>query len=821
MTLLSHSLVAGEPLRLWTVGATREQPYDLPDLPMKGEMDPFFFLTKDKNFIPHEYPCRTQFAADHRGRRPEVAAVPGDRVWLPFGSPRLDLSGFWFRATRIATVATCVVQANRAGPARFALRTCGGAVLTVNGAEVGWMAPYKRNAESRAEFAADLVAGANTIQVAFDDLAERDARYFIQLDWLDGPGGVTGIPVADEAVARAVETALATMHFDAPAYSGGTVALTLPRPIHVDAAVGVTVEGDFMSHEALALERHLPAGAGRLELAAVADLPGDFRHFRVTLTAAGFSAGRTFGVEVCDLAAQAAVPATLDARVVEALQWVADKAEPDTVAALARLALGLGDARTEAMIAGTLPVIENCWDCADFALVPLLWGRIRFGDLMSDALRARVDAAILGYRYWMDEPGNDVQWYFSENHALLFHTSAYLAGNLLPDATFRRSGRTGAGQSVAGRDRVRAWLDHFEQWEMAEFNSAPYFPIDLKGLLALFALAPDRDIRERAERSIRRLLLMVANSAHHGILTAAQGRSYEHTLRAGRTLELSAISRLCFGTGNLGSRFHALPGLALAIRDHGLALDETLAERASLAAGEQEWMFKQGEGGFASLYHAKTPDWAMGSAAHYRWFDWGYQETLIHARIGTNPDAQVWLTHPGEVIHSGYGRPSYWGGSASVPRVQQYRGLALVWFDGVAEQPGFTHAWFPAKAFDAARVARDTALARSGNGAILVRASGPLEMLAEGPTTGCELRLAGRQGWWLVRTGAGNLDAHAARFGRLAAHGTVRGDVTVDDPEYGLVQFQVDGSVTAEGRTLRPSDWTVQGSRSLRDVMKG
>ncbi|TGU53222.1 hypothetical protein EN791_034585, partial [Mesorhizobium sp. M2D.F.Ca.ET.148.01.1.1] len=92
----------------------------------------------------------------------------------------------------------------------------------------------------------------------------------------------------------------------------------------------------------------------------------------------------------------------------------------------------------------------------------------------------------------MDEPGNDVQWYFSENHALLFHTAAYIAGGLLPEARFTRSGRLGREQSAVGAARVRAWLEHFEAWEMAEFNSAPYFPIDLKGLCALYAQAPDK-----------------------------------------------------------------------------------------------------------------------------------------------------------------------------------------------------------------------------------------------------------------------------------------------------------------------------------------
>jgi hypothetical protein len=61
------------------------------------------------------------------------------------------------------------------------------------------------------------------------------------------------------------------------------------------------------------------------------------------------------------------------------------------VAAQARLSLGLGDARTARMIGDTLPTIEDGWDFADFALVPLLWGRTRWGGLMPDDLRARVD----------------------------------------------------------------------------------------------------------------------------------------------------------------------------------------------------------------------------------------------------------------------------------------------------------------------------------------------------------------------------------------------------------------------------------------------
>ena len=817
--LLLRPLAPGEPFTAWRVSPVAEERFDVAPRPMAGEMDPFFFLTREKNFIPHEYPCRTEFAERYRGRRPEERPTPGEmRAVLGFGSPRLDLSGFWFRPTRLAARAEAVLLCERPGKARLRLATCGGAILRVGGFEVLWTAEYKRNYETMAEVDVDLPEGESRVELFLDDLAERDTRFYAQLDWLDGPPAQAGLPVeGDPAHAAAVEAALESMHFPRLSHNGGPVALVLPKPLTVAAEATIRIEGDFMSHDPLAPIRvTLPSGAERLEIGRAEDLPADFRHFDVTLAVPGFAASRVFGTEISHAAAQGPAPANLKERIEEALEAVAKGGEADTVRALARLARGDGGPETRAMIEATLPRIDDCWDCADFALVPLIWSRMQWPDLLGEDLCDRIDRTILGYRYWMDEPGDDVQWYFSENHALLFHTAAHLGGHLLPDATFVRSGRSGREQSAMGADRLRAWLDHFEVWEMAEFNSAPYFPIDLKGLTALFALSPDAEIRKRAGRGIGRLVEIVANSAHRGVLTGAQGRSYEHTLRAARTLELSAIGRMLWGTGSHGARFHATPQLALCLRDHGLDLPDLASRAVWDSEDAQEWAFAQGENGFARLYHHKTRDHAMGSAAGYRWGEWGYQETLIHARLGTNPDAQLWINHPGEVIHSGFGRPSYWGGSASVPRVQQYRDLALVVFDGVPPQPDFTHAFFPASAFDLAQVEGDTAWAAAGDGRLMLRASGPLSEVSEGPSARCELRLAARKGWWLLRLGSAGLhgaaEGFAERFAGLAPSGT-NGDVTVMDPDYGEVHFFDEGTVAAEGRRLVPSEWIVAGTR--------
>ncbi len=816
MSRLTRPLGSGEPVTLWRHSAIAEAPWDVTERPMEGEMDPFFFLTRERNFIPHEYPCRTDFAETFRGKAPDEAATgPVETVWLGFGSPRIDLSGFWFRPTRIAARAETRIVADTAGLARLRLATCGGAVLRLNGKTALSMSGYRRNFEAEAEVVVDLAAGENVVSLYLDDLAERDTRFYAELTYLDGPAAIQAIPAPPSAAD--IEAALKRMHFARPAHDGGPVTVLLAGSLPVAMRATARIAGDFMSHDlAPAVATDLAVGADRFELGDAGDFPADFRHVEVTLEADGFAATRVLGTEIAHRAAQGPAPAHLSDRIVEALQTVAREGEADTVTALARLALGDAGRDTRAMIEAALPRIDACWDCADFALVPLIFARARFGDALGD-LAARIDETVLNYRYWMDEPGNDVQWYFSENHALLFHTAAHLGGALLPGATFRRSGRTGAAHSAVGAERLHGWFDHFERWEMAEFNSAPYFPIDLKGLTALQALSPDARLRERAAAAIARLVELVANSAHRGILTAAQGRSYEHSLRSTMTLELTAIGRLLWGTGSYGSRFHALPGLALCLRDHGLVLPDWKDRADWSAPDSQEWRFAQGKDRIAKLYHHKTAEHALGSAVAYRWGEWGYQETLIHLRMGDDPNAQVWINHPGEVIHSGFGRPSYWGGSASVPRVQQYRDLAVVRFAGQPSQPGFTHAWFPRAAFDATALDGRIATARAGGAHLMLKGSAALEAVTAGPTAGSELRLAGRDGWWLVRLGSdalhGDGDSFARRFAALEIDQD--GDaLVVSDPDYGTVRFEGSGAVEAEARRIDPDDFTVEGTRT-------
>ncbi len=810
-------IASGEAIRHWQLSEITQERYDVPPRTMHGEMDPFFFLTTHKNFIPHEYPCRSDFVRDYRGRQPiPMADCALVRWWHPFGSSRVDLSGFWFRPTRIAAWARTFIAAEEAGEARLRLITCGGALLVVAELEVLWSADYQRNLEEAHEVTVALRKGMNEIRIYFDDLAERDTRFFFQLDYLSGVRASVALPVPIEAtLAHDIEAMLDDMAFDRPAYFSGDVTVVFPFAAPADIEVTTTVTGDFISLEPVTFNTRLRQGETRLVIAPVDTIPADFRHFRMTLNIGKFSASRVLGVEICPTQRQGIAPAQLAERIDEALTVVSEHSERSSVRALARLASGRAGADTDAMIAEALPAVIDCHDCADFTLVPLLWCRMSYGDAIAPAVRTQVDAAILNFRYWMDEPGNDVQWYFSENHALLFHTAAYLAGSLFPEAIFVRSGRKGAEQSATGCLRIIGWLDHFETWEMAEWNSAPYFPIDLKGLTALAALAPDLAIRDRARAGIVRLLELVARSSHQGLITASQGRSYEHTLRAGRSLELSGIARLIWGKGWYGGRFHALPQLAVLMRDYGFSIPEELSGIALYQGDDAlEWCFSQGENRIAALYHYKTQHIAMGSIAGYRWGQWGYQETCLHLRLGEQPEAQFWINHPGETIQSGFGRPSYWGGCGTLPRVHQYRALAVLDFDIHEGQPDFSHAWLPTDAFDEIKLEGNSLTFRSGRGMALIMGSQPFELLTTGPTRNCEIRLPGRKARWLIRLGddnaIGDLEFFSARFAALSVK-EKDGDFVIEDPDYGRIVFRASGEIEAEGRHLRPYEWSTTG----------
>ena len=214
----------------------------------------------------------------------------------------------------------------------------------------------------------------------------------------------------------------------------------------------------------------------------------------------------------------------------------------------------------------------------------------------------------------------------------------------------------------------------------------------------------------------------------------------------------------------------------------------------------------------------------MGSAARYRWFDWGYQETLVHAAprhraAGADldqPPRRDDPVRPRPAVLLGRQRPRF-------RACQQYRGLAVLDFDGVEPTAGFTHAWFPRAAFDESASTAPAAFARSGEGLACCcrrrcaaadrrRARRRLRAAA-----GRAARAAGSLR--LGETGAHGAGERSARFAGLAARGSRDGRSSLTIPTTVWSSSEPDGTVGgrrphARPRRLDPQAGTLPGRRA-------
>ncbi len=193
---------------------------------------------------------------------------------------------------------------------------------------------------------------------------------------------------------------------------------------------------------------------------------------------------------------------------------------------------------------------------------------------------------------------------------------------------------------------------------------------------------------------------------------------------------------------------------------------------------------------------------------------------MLHLRLGDRPEAQIWINHPGERILSGYGRPSYWGGCGTLPRVHQYRDLAIVDFELKPEQLDFTHAWLPEAEMDEVQHAGERVFVRAGAALGVLIGSASIRK----DRRGADRRLrdpASRPALPLDRAprpmsaARGACETFARRFAGLAVADGPDGEIWLDDPDYGRVVCRLDGKILAEGGMVDPAAWTIAGHARL------
>ena len=721
-------------------------------------------------------------------RRPLVTeqAIPvvtegGPVSWRsPFGRPDagslarvhtgwdglVDWSQFCFTPEYRHSVAATVLEVDQAEWRTLEIACTGPVALWVDGELAGVYTEFAYMEPIASPVRVRLRSGLTTVVAATWQVAFREVRHVLSMR-------VIGLPVrvvipsggADERAAVVAENVLESIGVERWAVGDRVATLTGPSGVALAASVGGGEPTTLvLTDGSAALPLPADAAAGSSTMLATGELLITLR-----VDAPECPVTRSLRVATIPASTRTAPSGDPESWRRELLDAVA-AGNPSSARALAR------DTVEPADLVPALTMIDSRCDCADFEAVGLLHLLHRVPvDRWPSGLRDRVVGSMLGFKFWIDQPGLDAMCYFTENHQFVWHTAELLAGELFAGEAFSNAGWKGADHAAHGRELAMEWLRRKLTGGFSEFDSNAYLAIDALALCSLVEFAADVEVRQLAECVLDKILLTLASNSWRGIHGAAHGRSYVPTLRSSRFEETAPIMWSLWGMGSLNTAVLPATVLSTARRYRVPPIVRAIATRLP-----EEWDGRQVYRGDYRLHHDllerpygsdvrvwRTPDAMLSSVQDYRSGLPGLQEHIWGATLA--PEVQVFATNPAADTNSSSARPNGWAGQRILPRARQHRGTVFA-----LHRSGPTHLWFPAPLMDEWREDGPWLAARVGDGYVAVAAGGGFDMVRAGEEAGQAFHPRG-DGRGFVTT-----------VGRAAVHGSFGEFVAaLTEPEFG------------------------------------
>lgn len=164
------------------------------------------------------------------------------------------------------------------------------------------------------------------------------------------------------------------------------------------------------------------------------------------------------------------------------------------------------------------------FDCADFRAQMLF--KIFKDCPLSNRCSILIKNTFLGFKYFMDEPGDDSMCYWSENHQILFAVSEFLAGQEWPDDVFVNDGKTGKEHIQKAITRIDAWMQQRFNYGFSEYLSNNYLAEDIAPMANFIAYADDKKRVEQMKIIMDILWLDVALNSVNNRFVAVSSRMY-------------------------------------------------------------------------------------------------------------------------------------------------------------------------------------------------------------------------------------------------------------------------------------------------------
>ncbi len=176
----------------------------------------------------------------------------------------------------------------------------------------------------------------------------------------------------------------------------------------------------------------------------------------------------------------------------------------------------------------TAAFLDSRQDTSDFRLPSILALLYEFPDHLKAVDLSTLKEALLHYKYWITDPGEDSMVYWSENHQILGATGEYLSGQLFRQETFTNTGLSGIDHEQRARERILTWLGFRWDHGFTEWYSNTYYKEDISALAALISYAEDEEIVFKATAIMDLLLYDMASQSFQGTFISSSGRAYEH-----------------------------------------------------------------------------------------------------------------------------------------------------------------------------------------------------------------------------------------------------------------------------------------------------
>lgn len=700
-----------------------------------------------------DLPCRKHFWQQMAERVVHIKdKADCSNIYFANGKRKVDFSGFIYIPTHVQHWAETQLVSPQQQVCRFKLSTCGGVRIWVNGVQQVQFTPFKRNQVSHTEISLSLTQGCNQILLHAEDLFERDTQYFFELSLLDDiqlkvqlaninpehlqqleqmlSGLVYNLNLADHTLVLQSDT-----QFLAPLLITGQV-----TGMSNEEETNAIIDGHSVKHVQSSVQVQLPR-----ELKPA--------HYAVSLNFEyqGIKLKKICHVNILN-EQKAPQNNTLTGRKLNALNYTASEGMNITGKLLARLATHAEPELSRKILERTLQKISLREDCSDFWMVSVLWAwQMSAYTQLPDNLWRRVKSSILGYRYWLDEPGNDAMWFWSENHVLCFHVSQLLAGQFFPQAQFLCSGRQGQQQKEIATKRLNLWFDQVLNHGLTEWNSSCYYPIDYIGLLAIYELSDNEELKCKAKTLMDRLMLMSALHFQNGVASGTMGRVYEKELMANEMTELAGFGQVAWGNGWHTRMCASLPMFCLSQYEPP-ALSNQIASMSKL--DQVEAYYTQGLNKAAKICVWKQTQVMLSSAVDHLTGQAGHQQHVLDIQFAKHPKARVWINHPGEETPGGEGRPSYWAGNGVMPRVMQHQNSAMMIYKLTPEtRVKYTHLYLPNEVLDQVHINTHWCLLKSGQAYAVIGCDKPIELVTKGLTRGQEIRAYATECAWYVEVG--------------------------------------------------------------------